>query len=86
MKLDIVTAFTIFNYGVDYGLLIAERERDNEEWADAFNCCLVSHKTAMPAMPIERRHLHTEKWIKAKKKSIEKFQYLLILKIVKKGE
>lgn len=85
MQLNITTAFTIFNYGVDYGLLIAERERENEEWADAFNCSFVSRKTAMPAMPIERRRLHSEKWMFAKKKSFEKFQDL-ILKIAKKGE
>lgn len=85
MKLDIVTAFTIFNYGVDYGLLIAERERENEEWADAFNCFLFSQKTAMPAIPLERRRCHSEKWITAKKKSFEDFQDLL-LKIAKKGE
>ena len=77
MQLDITTAFTIFNYGVDYGLLIAERERENEEWADAFNCFLFSQKTAMPAMPSERRHLHTEKWLSTKKKSFERFQDLL---------
>lgn len=85
MKLDIVTAFTIFNYGVDYGLLIAERERENEEWADAFNCFLFSQKTAMPAIPLERRRCHSEKWITAKKKSFEDFQDLL-LKVAKKGE
>ena len=85
MKLDIATAFTIFNYGVDYGLLIAERERENEEWADAFNCFLFSQKTAMPAIPLERRRCHCEKWITAKKKSFEDFQDLL-LKVAKKGE
>lgn len=85
MQLDIATAFTIFNYGVDYGLLIAERERENEEWADAFNCFLFSQKTAMPAIPLERRRCHSEKWITVKKKSFEDFQDLL-LKIAKKGE
>lgn len=85
MQLDAVTALRIFNYGVDYGQLLMERERESEEWADGFNCCLVARKTAMPAMPIERRRCHSEKWITAKKKSFEKFQDL-ILKIAKKGE
>lgn len=85
MKLDAVTALRIFNYGVDYGQLLMERERESEEWADGFNCCLVARKTAMPAMPIERRRCHSEKWITAKKKSFEDFQDLL-LKIAKKGE
>lgn len=77
MQLDIVTAFKIFNYGVDYGQLVMEQERENEEWADAFNCCLVSRKTAMPSIPIERRHTHSEKWKIAKRKSIEEFKKLL---------
>ena len=77
MQLDIATAFTIFNYGVDYGLLIAERERENEEWADGFNCCLVARKTAMPAMPIERRQAHSEDWKQAKLNSLTAFKTLL---------
>lgn len=77
MQLDIATAFTIFNYGVDYGLLIAERERENEEWADGFNCCLVARKTAMPAMLIERRQAHSEDWKQAKLNSLTAFKTLL---------
>ena len=69
LQLDVITAFKIFNYGVDYGQLLMEQERESEEWADAFNCCLVSRKTAMPAMPIERRQAHSEDWKQAKKKS-----------------
>lgn len=83
MKLDIVTAFKIFNYGVDYGQLLMEQERENEEWADAFNCCLISRKTAMPAVPLERRQSHSENWKNAKRKSIADFKELL-LKILEK--
>lgn len=78
MQLDIVTAFKIFNYGVDYGQLLMEQERENEEWGDAFNCCLVSRKTAMPAVPIERRQVHSDNWKKAKSKSIVEFKELLL--------
>lgn len=78
MQLDIVIAFKIFNYGVDYGQLLMEQERENEEWADAFNCCLVSRKTAMPSMPIERRHAHSDNWKNAKRKSIVDFKELLL--------
>lgn len=77
MQLDAVTAFKIFNYGVDYGQLLMEQERDNEEWADALNCCLVSRKTAMPAMPIERRQVHSEDWKQAKLNSLTAFKKLL---------
>lgn len=85
MQLDIVTAFKIFNYGVDYGQLLMERERESEEWADGFNCCLVARKTAMPAMPIERRQAHSEDWKQAKLNSLTAFKKLLF-KIVERGE
>lgn len=78
MYLDIATAFKIFNLGVDYGQVLMERERESEEWADAFNCCLVARKTAMPANPTPKRQLHSENWIEAKQKSFKDFQYLLI--------
>lgn len=78
MQLDVITAFKIFNYGVDYGQLLMEQERENEELADAFNCSLVSRKTAMPAMPIERRQAHSEDWKQAKKKSIIAFKELMM--------
>lgn len=76
-RVDIKTAFKIFSWGVDYGLLLAEQEREQEEYADAFNCCLVARKTAMPAIPIPRRQLHSGKWIAAKKASLEAFQDFL---------
>lgn len=78
MQLDAVTALRIFNYGVDYGQLIMEQERENEGWSDAFNCSLVSRKTAMPSMPIERRYVHSEDWKQAKKKSIIAFKELML--------
>ena len=77
MQLDAVTALRIFNYGVDYGQLLMERERESEEWADGFNCCLVARKTAMPAMPIERRQAHSEDWKQAKLNSLTAFKTLL---------
>lgn len=55
-----------------------EQERESEEWADAFNCCLVARKTAMPANNIPRRHPHSKNWIEAKQKSFKDFQDLLI--------
>ncbi len=76
-ELSISEAFKIFSWGIDYGQLLMEEERDNEDWADAFNCCLVARKTAMPANPIPRRQPHSEKWRNAKKKSFEAFQDLL---------
>lgn len=77
-KIDIETAFKIFNWGVDYGLLKAEEERATEELADAFNMYLVDMKTSMPAYPVERRKLHSEKWFEAKNKSFREFKDFLV--------
>ncbi|MDR0755144.1 MAG: hypothetical protein LBF04_07130 [Prevotellaceae bacterium] len=68
-----INPFEIFKWGIDYGLLLAEEERSSEEWADAFNGCLVSQKYCMPAAPCERRQTHSEAWINAKKESVRKF-------------
>lgn len=73
-----ITPFDIFCWGVDYGQLLMEEERDTEDWADAFNCCLVARKTAMPSVPIPRRQPHSEKWRNAKRESFKKFKdYML---------
>lgn len=77
MELDIKTAFKIFAQGVDYGQLLMEEERDDEDWFDAFNGYFVARKTAMPANPVQRRLPHSEKWRNSKKKSFEAFQDLL---------
>ncbi len=73
MEIDVKTAFQIFSWGVDYGQLTMEREREQEEWTDAFNGYFVARKTAMPANTIKRRQLHSEKWFEAKKKSWDDF-------------
>lgn len=77
MQLDVSLAFDIFCYGVDYGQLISEEERDNEDWVDAFNCYFVARKTAMPSNPLQRRQPHSEEWREAKKKSLRAFKSLI---------
>lgn len=69
-----ITPFDIFGWGVDYGQLLMEEERDTEDWADAFNCYFVARKTAMPSNPIPRRQPHSEKWRNAKKQGWENFK------------
>lgn len=71
--MNIKQAFEIFKWGVDYGQLLCEMEREKEEWADAFSCYVHDKKTTMPNYPIERRKLHSENWINAKKQSYKKF-------------
>lgn len=73
MELTNSLAWDIFCWGVDYGQLTMERERENEEWFDAFNGYFVARKTTMPANPVLRRQLHSEKWFEAKKKSYDDF-------------
>lgn len=65
-----------FECGVDYGLLIAEQERDSEEIYDACQCSEFSKKMCMPSTPTERRQAHGEEWRNAMKKSIAKFAKL----------
>ena len=74
ITVNITYLFKIFSWGFDYGLLKAEEERGSEEWADAFNMYLVDQKTSMPAYPIERRHLHSDKWFEAKRQSLNNFK------------
>ena len=45
----------IFKWGVDYGLLLAEQERDSEDLADAFQGVVVDEKYSMPSCPARRR-------------------------------
>jgi len=78
MKLDTNIAFDIFCWGVDYGQLIMEHERENEGLADAFNCYFTARKTAMPSNPLPARQIHSEKWFAAKNESVKKFKNLLL--------
>ncbi|MDD2192657.1 MAG: hypothetical protein PHO12_08995 [Bacteroidales bacterium] len=74
MNVDI---FDVFCMGVDYGQLLMEQERDNEEWADAFNGFLVDQRCSMPANELPRRQPHSEKWREAKLNSYKKFLELV---------
>lgn len=70
--------FEIFSWGVDYGQLTMEEEREQEEWADAFQGVIIDKKYSMPSQPAPRRLLHSEKWFNAKRESFKKFQNFLI--------
>ncbi|MGB2578171.1 hypothetical protein AAIR98_000862 [Elusimicrobium simillimum] len=70
---DIKVFFEVFSWGVDYGQLLMEKERDSEDLFDAFNCYRVARKTAMPSNPTPRRMPHSEKWRNAKRESYIKF-------------
>lgn len=75
--ISIATAFQIFKWGIDVGQLFAEEERATEEYADGWKGFAVARKFAMPAMPAERRRVHSKKWFAAKRASLEAFQNYL---------
>lgn len=62
-----------FEYGIDYGLLIAEQERDSEDLFDAFQCGEASRRYNVPSAPAPRRQAHSEEWRKAKCGALAKF-------------
>lgn len=66
-----------FEYGVDYGLLIAEEERDSEDVFDAFLCSESARKFNAPSAPARRRLPHSEEWRKQKRDNLVNFYKLL---------
>ena len=64
-------------YGVDYGQLTMEDERESEETFEAFNGVIFDKKYAMPMASTQKRQVHSEKWFKAKRKSKDKFYKML---------
>lgn len=75
LEIDI---WDIFHWGVDYGQLIMEQERENEGLFDAFLGVQFDKKYAMPMQQTQTREVHSEKWFEAKRESLEKFQKLVL--------
>ena len=67
----------VFSLGIDYGQLLMEEERQNEETFDAFMSHCFDKKYNAPCNPQERRQLHSEKWFAFKRKSFDEFLNLL---------
>lgn len=53
-----------FEYGVDYGLLLAEQERDSEDIFDAAGCAVYAKKMCVPSTAAQRRQPHSRAWRK----------------------
>lgn len=66
-----------FLSGIDYGLVLAEKERIQEELGDAFQGSIASKKYAMPSIPTERRQYHLQEWFNLKQKSFDKFNEII---------
>jgi hypothetical protein len=71
--MNISTLIDVFFWGVDYGLLLAEQERDSEKFANAALCHKYAQKMGVPSAIAERRQPHSEPWRQAKQESIAKF-------------
>ena len=66
-----------FGYGIDYGLLLAEQERDSEDLFDAVGCYAHSRKMCLPSTPAPRRQPRSVEWRQAKYDSYHAFIKLL---------
>lgn len=73
MTVEFADIIKIFEWGIDYGLLIAEEERDNEDIFDAFLCGVSGRKYGVPSVPARRRQSHSDRWRQAKKDGLLSF-------------
>lgn len=64
--------------GIDYGQLLSESERENEELFDALQGHIIDVKYCMPSQSAPRRQLHSKEWINAKKESLDKFMEIYV--------
>ena len=76
----------VFSLGIDYGQLLMEEEKENEETFDAFMGCQSNKKYNVPCHPQERRQLHSEKWFKAKRGSFEEFMEIVVKSLNKEND
>ena len=65
--------FKVFEWGVDYGLLLAEQERDSEDMFDAVGCMVYSAKYNVPSTRAPRRQPHSAAWRQAKEDAFTNF-------------
>ena len=69
----IETLMMAFEAGIDYGLLMAEEERDSEDMFDAYLCWGYARKMCIPSAPVKRRMPHSDKWRQSKRDSYLRF-------------
>ncbi|MCL1951925.1 MAG: hypothetical protein FWF60_03775 [Oscillospiraceae bacterium] len=70
---DLQHLLKAFECGVDYGLLLAEQERDSEDLFDAAACAIMSRRTCLPTSPAPRRMPRSDAWRASKKESLLQF-------------
>jgi len=64
---------TAYECGIDYGLLLAEQERDSEDFFDAAGCAIYAKKMCVPSTPAPRRRPRSAAWRETKKASMPRF-------------
>lgn len=62
-----------FKWGVDYGLLLAEQERDSEDLLDAVVCASFAKRMNIPSSFAQRRQPHSVAWRKKMGSGMLKF-------------
>ena len=60
-----IKLFRAYEYGVNYGLYLAELERISEEGYDAALCGAYSHKMSRPSPQAQRRQTRSKEWQEA---------------------
>lgn len=80
---DLITAYEC---GIDNGLLLAEQERDSEDFFDATGCAVYSARMCVPSTQLRRRQPHSEAWRAAKQASLDRFLALVVRAANEQGE
>jgi hypothetical protein len=73
MKITKEDVWKVFWWGAQYGQLLMEEERENEETFDAFLCAVGSRKLCLPTTPAQRRQIHGQKWFDAMREGYRNF-------------
>lgn len=72
-----INLLDVFSWGVDYGQLTMEREREQELVAAGLLGAVYSARTAMPLTSYETRQLRSARWFEAKQASYSHFLKLI---------
>jgi hypothetical protein len=73
MSIESENVWKAFWWGVGYGQLLMEEERENEELFDAAVCYQSGLKYGIPSNPVQRRQIKSDKWFSAMREGYAKF-------------
>lgn len=76
--MDVKDLMTAYECGIDYGLMLAEQERDSEDAFDAAGCAVYSARMCVPSTPCRRRQPHSAAWREAKRAAMDRFLQLVV--------